>query len=243
MVNRAWSIVSFLAVAHLLAMAMFAGWLWQSNRLNFERINEIREMFTMTVDEAAVAREAEREERELALQAAIAEQRRVTPPIPSAAGVHRLAAHEEMEHRARRSIEQEKHILREQIIAAQRRLDDREAQFRNEQEQWELHIRAEQERRADEQFEKTVRQYESVRPRQGKDMLLELIANGQMHQAVAYLDAMNARSASRILGEFKTEDEIRLATELLEQLRRFGISPEPQEQLGSSNDKTRADAR
>jgi len=32
-----WNIISFLAVVHLLAVALFIGWLWQSQRLSAER--------------------------------------------------------------------------------------------------------------------------------------------------------------------------------------------------------------
>ena len=62
----------------------------------------------------------------------------------------------------------------------------------------------------------------NFRPKQGKRMLVELVNLNQMDQAVAYLHAMNARAASKILKEFKTDPEIALATKLLERLRTFG---------------------
>lgn len=238
-----WSVVSFLAIAHLLAIAMFVTWLWQSNRLDAERLTTVRELFALTIPDAERAAEAEREAALLELEEAVAEQRRRSPPLPSGLSVGQLAAIEEMEHRSRRSLEQERAMFREQIVAAQVRVDEREARLREERERWEAFAAEQRERRESEQFEKAVRQYESVRPRQGKEMLMELIANGQMEQAVAYLDAMNDRSASRILGEFKTDAEIRLATELLEQLRTFGIPPESQETSELRNGQNRADTR
>jgi hypothetical protein len=73
-----------------------------------------------------------------------------------------------------------------------------------------------------------VRQYEQVPPKQGKRMIMELVVMGQVEQAVAYLDAMNVRAAGKILKEFKTDEEIKLATELLEKLRTFGSKPSEQ---------------
>ena len=40
--KTAWNIVSFLAVVHLLALLMFAGWLWQTDRLDGGRITAIQ---------------------------------------------------------------------------------------------------------------------------------------------------------------------------------------------------------
>jgi hypothetical protein len=54
-------------------------------------------------------------------------------------------------------------------------------------------------------------------------MLTALIAEGNLQQAVAYLDAMNSRIAAKIIGEFKTAPETELAKDLLEELRTFGV--------------------
>jgi hypothetical protein len=235
-----WSIVSFLAVAHMLALLMFVGWLWQSNRLDAQRLSTVRELFAMTIPDAARAADAAREAELAEAEAALAEQRRIAPPVSSAARINHMSQLEEIEQRTLRRIEQEKTALRDQLTAGLARLDEREVALQQEHEAWEQSIQTQRERRESEQFAKTVRQYEAVRPRQGKEMLMELIKDGEMLQAVAYLDAMNARASSRILGEFKTPEEIRLATELLEQLRMFGI---PDDSQDASNAETFADAR
>lgn len=234
--KAAWNAVSFLAVAHLLALLMFVGWLWQSGRLSQERVNTVRELFALTIDEAEQAAIAADAEAQLQWDAEMAEARRLQPPMPSEVHIQQINRFEEIEHRTRRRIEHEKAMLREQVATAQARLDEREARLQRERQQWLEMIDAEQQRRSDEQFVKTVQQYEAVRPRQGKEMLTELIAMGHMDQAVAYLNAMNTRAASRILGEFKTEAEIRLATELLEQLRTFGVLDVEQQNAPESDD-------
>ena len=57
-----WSVISFLAIVHLLAIAMFAVWLWKSDRLSPERIEAARTLFGPTVTQAAAAAEAETRE-------------------------------------------------------------------------------------------------------------------------------------------------------------------------------------
>ena len=87
----------------------------------------------------------------------------------------------------------------------------------------------------DGQFAKVVRQLESVPPKQAKQIMLNLIGTGRADQAVAYLDAMSARPAAKLLREFKTDRETELATELLEQLRTFGVEAEVAELPGDDD--------
>jgi uncharacterized protein YjcR len=47
-----------------------------------------------------------------------------------------------------------------------------------------------------------------------------------MDTAVAYLDAMSSSKASNLLKSFKSEDETKVATELLERLRMLGLESE-----------------
>lgn len=235
-----WSIVSFLAVTHLLALLMFVGWLWQSERLSSDRITQMRELFAPTIAQAEQAQADAAAEAEANAQAARAQQRHDSPPVSSATRINHMSQLEEIEKRTRRRMEQEKAALLGELQARLDRLDEREAELEAQREQWRESVEAEQARLADEQFAKTVKQYESIKPRQGKQLLMELIADGEMDQAVAYLDAMNTRASSRILGEFKLEDEIELAAELLERLRTFGQTEEPQD---DSNGENIADAR
>ncbi len=55
--RSAWNTVSFLAVVHLLALGMFAGWLGYTQRLDRERLNAVRDLFALTTVEARMARE------------------------------------------------------------------------------------------------------------------------------------------------------------------------------------------
>lgn len=63
-------------------------------------------------------------------------------------------------------------------------------------------------------------------PKLAKQMIQQLVHDQKIEQAVAYLDAMDGRAAKKILSEFKTAEEIDLATELLERLRTLGTPSE-----------------
>lgn len=57
-----WSVVSFLAVVHLLALLGFLGWMYGSDRLSLERVRTVRELFAMTMAEEK--KQKEEQERE-----------------------------------------------------------------------------------------------------------------------------------------------------------------------------------
>ncbi|NJL32148.1 MAG: hypothetical protein HC898_11290 [Phycisphaerales bacterium] len=71
-------------------------------------------------------------------------------------------------------------------------------------------------------FKLALQMYEQVRPKQGKQMMQELIVKGQMDQVVEYMAAMQLRKAAAILKEFKTPPEVAMATELVQT---FGRKP------------------
>jgi len=131
-----------------------------------------------------------------------------------------VRAHEQQ---TRQRLQDEKAALLEQLAAATLKVNQSEASLVTERSGWETAVQADRTRKTDEQFLQAVKQYEQVPPKQGKRMLVELMDQNQIDQAVAYLDSMNARAAGKIIKEFKTDAEIALATDLLERLRTFGV--------------------
>ena len=79
--------------------------------------------------------------------------------------------------------------------------------------------------------------YEKIQAKQAKAMMTQLVALGQAGeiQVVDYLAAMNERKAAEILGQFKDEREIPLATRLIERLRTRGIDPLPDRFVQAGN--------
>ncbi|MBG81206.1 MAG: hypothetical protein CMJ39_10940 [Phycisphaerae bacterium] len=84
-----------------------------------------------------------------------------------------------------------------------------------------------------EQFRRSVQLIESAQPLQAKIWLLRMIEDDRFDDAVAVLDAMRERSASRIIREFNSAQEMELAGKLLESLGRYGTSQDSPDALES----------
>ena len=230
-----WSIVSFLAVVHLLALVTFAVWLWHSDRLDGARVQQVRELFSMTIPEAQVA--AKRAQTQV--KAELAERKEVAfradPPFSSAAAIEigsQVTRHTNQEIRR---LEDTKRRRLAQLAESQRLFEEQEAASKARVERWEETAAAEVSRKTDEQFAKTVKLLESLSPKQAKQKIVELLNTGKADQAVAYLNAMKPRSAAKVLGAFKTNAENKLATELLEQLRTFGLPADGPDNAGNAD--------
>jgi flagellar motility protein MotE (MotC chaperone) len=224
-----WNAVSFVAVVNLLTLLMFVGWLWQSGRLNGDRVQQIRELFAMTIDQAAEADAAAEEVAEREAEAADEAARRENPPLPSGVQVRHDQRIDDRDAQALRRVRDENRQLMAQLERQRAQLAQREQAFRARQQAWSDDIDAERKRKLDEQFQQAVGLYESAKPKLAKQWMLELVDAGELVQVVAYLDAMNPRAASKILNEFKGDDDAALATELLERLRTFGTGAEAAE--------------
>jgi len=230
-----WNAVSFMAVVHLLAMAMFAGWLWRSQRFSADRAQQVKDIFALTIpqqeaSEADAAAAAEAEALEAAQHA-----RQIDPPLSTdetLAYISRLRAEEQQ---SKRRLALDVQALEEELSRRARTLDLRESRLDDRDKAWQEANAAELARKTDEQFQKTVKLYSSVPPKQAKQYLIKLVEDGKIGQAVAYIDAMNGRAASKIIRELKIAEEVALATELLEQLRTFGLPPEGSEESGNDD--------
>ena len=229
-----WNIISFLAVVHLLALLIVVAWLWQSQRLTTDRVREVREMFAMTEPEAQAAAAKTAAETKAQQQMALDAQAKANPPGDSLSEIQHVSVVKQQEEQTRRRLEDEKKIMMDELTASSAQLERKRADLDRQRLDWENTIRNDRQRKVDEQFLQTVKQYEQLTSKQGKQMIITLVNQKQMEQAVAYLDAMSPRAASRILKEFKTESEIALATDLLEKLRTFGVqSAQPAETAAS----------
>lgn len=225
-----WNATSFVAVVNLLALAMFVGWLWQSDRLSRERVEAVRTLFTVTIPaEEQAAREREREAAE-ALELLQAEEQRANPPAASVDQLLRISRIKEQELQVTRRLEEERNAILAQVERRAAELEAERAEFEARKQAWADAIAEEQERKDDEQFAKTVKLLQGLPAKQAKQQLITMVDSGQVDRAVAYLDAMEMRVAGRILSEFKSDAENALAADLLERLRTFGLDASPSEE-------------
>ena len=238
--RTAWNVFSFLAVVHLLAIAMFIGWLWQTDRLDSARLRDAQAMFAMTVPQAQAAAEFAAQEAEAQRQQQEQQFRRDHPALSSRARLHLIAEIQQETDWSMRRLGDVKTQLVQQLTLAAQQADELQAQAEAERRSWLQSIEAERKRRADTQFTKAVKLLEALPPKLAKTKIVELVDSGKISQAVAYLNEMNQRAAGKLLAQFKTDEENRLATELLERLRTFGLNADVAE--GSRDANTIASA-
>ncbi len=237
--KTAWNMISFLAVVNLLALVLFTAWLWQSGRLDRRRIDAVRDMLSQTIQAEAEAQQAAAETARQAEAERMDESLQSNPPLPSAQQINQLSAINAREQLTLQRLEDEKNMLVEQLRLQSQKMNQERAEFEAQRAAWEQATKADRERQADGQFQKTVTLYETLPAKQAKAMLVELVDRNQTAQAIAYLDAMDSRAAAKILRELKTDVENQLATELLEQLRTFGLTAKDAKESGDADNAER----
>lgn len=219
-------LIKILAIAHLLAVVGFIGWLFASGRVNAERLQRVREIFHPTIaQEQAMVAETETKTAE---QVRLAEEQKrlLEAPMPR---TEQIVSAERFQQRAAlavRGLQDEQRRLLDDLSSRERGVTEREEALAKRQVDWETSIAEEKERQTKEQFRKAVRLLEAAPPKQGKDWILELVRTNREDQAVSYLDAMNPAKSAALLKAFKGEGEAKVATDLLERLRQLGLESE-----------------
>jgi len=223
MLRSLWTILTTVALVNLLALGGFAGWLVASHRLDRDRLERIRAMLAETIEEEQARLAEEEQQQQAALKAAQEEEERRKSPV---AAVGRLQLAAEVSELVQEDLERarkEQEALKRALAIERAALERDRAQFLAERNAFETMRKQIEAAERDEQFKKTIRLYESIKPAQAKDMLLALLSQGQTVQVVAYLNAMSSRAAAKIIKQFK--DDPALAADLLERLRSFGLDP------------------
>lgn len=232
--KRAWSIVSILAMANLLAMGCFAGWLGASGRLSRERLETIRRTLSVPVA-------VEREEAEKAAKRASAEASESTDgmtiaageessglPIPASVLMSLKIEHGEVDRQRVELLRQQVEQLRLTLAREREELDRQARALEAEREAFEAARRRIAETEGSEQFKKTVETLSSMSPKSAKGTLVAMLtdADGQASEegaalVTAYLNAMNAMTRTAVLEAFQ-KDQPELAALLLNRLRTYG---------------------
>jgi len=222
--------IMILILIHLLAAGGFVLWLHQNDRLSQERIARVVDIFRDTIEEEeAKQQEAEQyaeRARQLAEQVARLQSVADGPRTMETRLQERAQADEQRQLIIERLTEDRRALLR-QLEVARRDLTLREEELDRERQAFERFMNERQAQLADEDFQQAVRMYEQLEPRQSKRMFQQLLGEGKQSEVVDYLAAMQIRRASAVLGEFKTDQEVTQAAQLVEQLRQRGVNIVP----------------
>lgn len=236
--RRLFSVLSVLAIAHLLGLLGVVAWLAATERLNGERIESIREILHRPIPQEEAARRKASQEQQTGPPAQGVEAEPPpprTPPLPAEHLVGlRLELRQSDEFRAQR-MAREAHDLARTLLLERRRLDQERAAFEAERAAFERKLGEIAALEGDEQFKAALSVLRQVKPAEAKQMLQQIIDGAGapspageapelsgIERAVAYLDALGSMERGEIMSQF-VKDSPELAAELLERLRTFGL--------------------
>lgn len=245
-----WNAICVVALANLLAVVGIVGWLRTSDRINMDRARELRVLLAKTISQqqaeeaqAKAATENEQKQKE-----ADAKARRV-PLTASEQLAARLEATELDEQRLK-GMRSEVDALQRTLREAQEKVKAERVSLDGDRSAFEAAKKTYAESTKNEQFQKTLTVLQTVKPAEARAILGEILAgvsvevtppapespamgtaanttptaaptNKGREQVIAYLDAMESKSRTKVLTEFLKSDP-KLAAGLLEDLRQRG---------------------
>ncbi len=224
-----WTIIMTLLVINALAILGVVGWLYQDGRLNQGRIDKVRDIFELTIEEETLEKQQAQELAEKTRQQALEVARLESVSDGPVTLADRLVAEQQGDELAIQRVERlgrEIQDLRRQLRLAKQLLTKQEEELATQRQAFEQAIEKQIKLQENQDFQQAVRMYQQVKPKQAKQMFQRLIQQGKQSQVVEYLAAMQLRKAAGVLKQFKSPQEIAQATDLLQQLRERGIPME-----------------
>lgn len=229
MMRSLWIAISTLALANLLALGGFAMWLNSSGRLNKDRIEKVRQIFQPTIAQDVAKAAEEKGKEEAAAKEAEVAARDKRPPVTAEQRLAIIREHDETQRQKSERLQRETRDLLTQLDIKRAEFDKQKAEFVAERAAFDAERAQIARTETDTQMQKTLKVYESVKAADAAAMM-ETLLNGDgvvspkqgRSQVVSYLNAMQPRVSSRIIGEFRKKDAA-LAADLLERLRTYGI--------------------
>jgi hypothetical protein len=222
-VRRIWTILCVLALANLLALGGFAGWLKSSGRIDMARVRQVRQLFSESVAQQQ-AREAEAAAKaDVDAKAAEEKVKAAQPPIGAADALSLKLEQGKADQERLESLKREVQILQETLKRERNQLEADKAQLAKDRAEFERARQAVAQTEGNTQFKKALATLEGLKPDKAKTTLQQLIETKQVDQVVSYLNAMQERTRTKVLDEFIKADP-KVATDLLERLRTRGLA-------------------
>lgn len=235
-----WYVFLGLLLFNLLGAVGFVGWMYMDGRINKDRLQQMVDTFTLTIEE-----ELEQDAENLRLTEESEQARDQIARMKSVAGGpttlrERLDREQQADETVLQKIElfnAQNKALREEMTRFKANHAQRVAQLDKEREAFEQWVQQQAEQTRDDNFQQVVGLYETQPAKQTKQAFQTLMQQGQTHQVVEYLAAMSSRKAGKVLSQFKTPGEVAQAADLLEKLRTRGEYT-PDEQTPSSGNQS-----
>lgn len=222
-----WNALAIVLLLNALGLLALLAYLHIDGRLSAQRLRDAAAVFALSLDQQEQQDQAARRQAALEAEQAVRQAHRdkvAQGPVSTRDQIERDLQAEEAALLQVQRLREEIRVLQRQLEMARVAVARQEAEHEARKAAWEQSIAEALQRREDEDFQTAVALYERVKPKQAKDMFLQLIAQGASRQVVEYLTAMQQRKAAAVLREFKAPEEIPVAADLLEQLRLRGTT-------------------
>jgi hypothetical protein len=218
-----WKIIAVLAVANLIGLVLFVGWLKASDRLSLDRLRKVREIIAPTLSaEAEAAKTAEDQAKAAAKEKAEAD-RTAGPPESASDRIARNADDADAKEQAALRKEREQQDLARQLVRERQALDALRAQLEADRSAFEATRTKAAADAKSVQFKQALVTLESQKAKDAYTVLRALVDANKTELVVNYLAAMQDRTRAKVLAEFIKADE-KMAAGLLDQLRSRGLA-------------------
>jgi hypothetical protein len=203
------ALIGYLCVATIITLALVMGYLWQTDRLNDEKVFRIVALLhDVDLQQIAHAQQKSGDE--------------VPPEEPS---LDDVLHHQQIQDRN----------FEVKLLALQRGRQEYDFSLRQLKEQTERYDRLAQDFQSkvqqqeqlttQENLAKVVGQLEQVRPAIGKESLMRWIAEGRMDDAILLMSKMNESKLAKILKTFETDEELDRLHEIHQRIISDGAGP------------------
>lgn len=221
-------ILIVLVIAHLLAAGVGLAWLETSGRLSTERLSQAKDIFVFSIEEEK-DQLAEKEKLTQEQQKVLDEKARLEEVAEGPITVNDRLKQDQTKRdlvlakiqrlqREMNDMNRNLEFAKVQLTRDKKQLEKERAAFKKFKEDMEN-------QRMDADFERVVNTYAKLKPKLAKKAFLDLIQKNKTNKVVAYLAAMPLRTSASILNQFKDDNEVSIAADLLEQLQKRGITP------------------
>ncbi|MEM0914157.1 MAG: hypothetical protein AAGK09_06045 [Planctomycetota bacterium] len=213
---------------NLLAMAGVVGWLGATDRLSRDRVDAVVAMFTPTLATEAEAAELAANQAEADAMVAAEEARLASAATGLATLDDRLRTRtvsEDLLAEASARMRVEREAIERRLNTSEQVITKLRDELAAERERFAEFVDNQRAQKLDEDFQQAVAFYEQLQPKQAKESFEQLIAAGGEDEVIDYLSAMQLRKAGAVLREFKSPNEVAIATGLLSRLRERGLDP------------------
>lgn len=174
--KKLWTILSVLAIANLLAMLGFVGYLKATDRLSMDRMRELREKFTATVTQDNAKKAQAEADKKAAETKATEEAKASKPPLNAEQQLATRVELSQLDQQRLQRLREEIEGLRKTLASERADLDRRQAKFDADQKAFADQVAQFTQSAGDEQFKKTLGILQSVKAKEAKAMLTEMLS-------------------------------------------------------------------